>query len=230
MATGIMCTIKNALTVRKYAAIQQLPPQLLSEFMGCDRGTPIDRYYIEHFLECNRRFITGDVMEIAENTYTMRYGTNISHSYIFTNDSTDRRNDVIIGDLTSGEGCIPDSIDCFILTQTLPFIFDVQSVVKNIVKMLRPKGVALITVRGISMISRYDEVRWGDYWGFTKQSLYKCFERVVSSSNIEIFSYGNAKTAAAFLFGMCQEDLEKSDFDSQDPLVPVILAATVRKD
>lgn len=169
-------------------------------------------------------------MEIAENTYTMAYGSDISNSYIFTNDSNDKRESIIIGDLVSGEGCHLDFVDCFILTQTLPFIFDVKSTAQNIVKMLRTNGVALITVRGICAISKYDEDRWGDYWGFTKQSLYRCFEGMVPNKNIEIFSYGNAKTAAAFLFGMCQEDLEENDFAYHDPLVPVTLAAVVRKD
>lgn len=230
MAIGIRRTIKNALTVRKYAAIQQLPPELLSAQMGCDRGTAIDRYYIEHFLENNKHFIHGDVMEIAENTYTMAYGSDISNSYIFTNDSNDTRESIMIGDLASGEGCRPNFVDCFILTQTLPFIFDVRSAAEHIVRMLKEGGTALVAVRGICMISRYDETRWGDYWGFTKQSLHKCFEGLVPNSNIEIFSYGNAKTATAFLFGMCQEDLEESDFAYHDPLVPVTLAAVVRKD
>jgi hypothetical protein len=32
---------------------------------------------------------------------------------------------------------------------------------------LKPGGVLLATVSGISQISRYDMYRWGDYWRFT---------------------------------------------------------------
>ena len=38
----------------------------LSDVWGFDRGTPVDRYYIECFLEGQRRDITGRILEVAE--------------------------------------------------------------------------------------------------------------------------------------------------------------------
>ena len=41
---------------------------------GFDRGTPIDRHYIEAFLLRNAAFIRGHVLEVGDDTYTWRYG------------------------------------------------------------------------------------------------------------------------------------------------------------
>jgi len=42
--------------------------QPISRVFGFDRGTPIDRVYIENFLEKNKNLIKGVVCEIAEDT------------------------------------------------------------------------------------------------------------------------------------------------------------------
>ncbi len=45
-----------------------------SEKFGYDRGGPIDRYYIEHFLNEYSSTIKGRVLEIGDNAYTLKYG------------------------------------------------------------------------------------------------------------------------------------------------------------
>lgn len=208
------------------------PVNVISKDMGCDRGTPIDRYYIENFLNNQKKYITGNVMEIGDNSYTLKYGRNIANSYILTADKKQencKKSVVIYGDLQTGLGCENDFLDCFILTQTLPFIYDVKSAAANIVNMLNKGGVALITVSGISMLSMYDDSRWGHYWGFTETSLKKLFENIVGDEQIEIFSMGNPKTAAAFLYGLSVEDLERKDFEINDSLIPVTIGAVIHK-
>src|SRR5262245_3371591 len=46
----------------------------ISDSWGVDRGTPLDRYYIERFLEANRADIYGHVLEVKDAGYTHRYG------------------------------------------------------------------------------------------------------------------------------------------------------------
>lgn len=60
------------------------------------------------------------------------------------------------------------------------FIYDFSSVVNNIYKMLKPGGVALITVAGISQLAREDAGNWGSYWSFEPDSLRKGFEKSLS--------------------------------------------------
>ncbi|MGB2696377.1 MAG: class I SAM-dependent methyltransferase, partial [Candidatus Zixiibacteriota bacterium] len=47
----------------------------ISRQFGFDRGKPIDRYYIENFLNENKHFIRGRVLEIGDNSYTKKYGS-----------------------------------------------------------------------------------------------------------------------------------------------------------
>lgn len=208
------------------------PVNVVSQDMGCDRGTPIDRFYIEKFLTQSQKYIIGNIMEIGDNAYTLKFGKNISTSYILTADAEKCdcvESKVIHGDLQTGVGCEKDFLDCFILTQTLPFIYDVESAAKNIISMLRKDGVALITVSGISMISKYDDSRWGHYWGFTTTSLKRLFDKISEVKAIQIQTWGNPKTAAAFLYGLSVEDLAKADFLVDDTLVPVMISAIVKK-
>lgn len=201
----------------------------VSSVFGFDRGDPIDRYYIEKFLSENSMHIKGRVMEIAENTYTRKYGgEKVEKSLIMSADKSAANAD-IIGDLATGEGISEDIADCFIMTQTLPFIFDLHSCVKNSVKILKPGGVLLVTVPGITQISRYDMQRWGHYWSFTDLSLRKLYETVVPPECIEIQTFGNAKAAACFLYGLAQKEISRKVLDYFNPDYQVLITAVVRK-
>lgn len=204
------------------------PTETISNKFGVERGNPIDRVFINRFLGNNRKYIHDIVYEIGDNEYTLKYGKNCA-SKIFTADENDDRNNIIVGDLQSGLGCDEKVCDCFILTQTLPFIFDINSAVKNIMKMLKPNGVALVTVSGISMISMYDYERWGHYWGFTEQSIKKLFIEIGKASNVDVISYGNPKLASGFIYGLSEEDYKKEDFDYNDTVTPVTICAVIKK-
>lgn len=168
--------------------LRRLEP--ISRVFGFDRGTPIDRVYIEDFLGRNRNLIKGVVCEIAEDTYSKKFGTSIEKIEIqhYTNDN---KNATIVGDLTNPYTLPEAKIDCFIVTQTLNFIYNVNEAVKGIYRMLKPKGVVLVTVAGLSQISRYDMERWGDYWRFTDLSIKRLFEDVFGIGNVEVETYGN---------------------------------------
>src|SRR5512146_1728616 len=53
-------------------SLNRLTP--LSYHFGYDRGQPIDRYYIESFLQCSSTDIQGRVLEIGDRSYTERFG------------------------------------------------------------------------------------------------------------------------------------------------------------
>jgi len=46
------------------------------------------------------------------------------------------------------------------------FIYDTKKTIRNIYRMLRPRGTALVTVAGISQISRHEAENWGDFYNF----------------------------------------------------------------
>lgn len=200
----------------------------VSRMFGLDRGTAVDRYYIENFLEKNKNLIHGNCMEIAEDTYTVRYGgARVGKANILHVEGAGRN--AVKADLAAGEGIHDNTYDCAIITQTLMFIFDVQSAAKNIYRMLKKGGAALITVSGISQISRYDAERWGSYYNFHEDAVRKLFAPLFGEENVEVHSYGNVKTAMALLYGLCCEDLQENDFAEDDVDYPVIISAVLKK-
>ena len=60
-------------------------------------------------------------------------------------------------------------------------------------------------------------------------SLKMLFEKSFGQGNVDVITYGNAKTAAAMIFGLCAESLDLSDFDYDDMQYPVVVAAVCRK-
>lgn len=209
-------------------AIADMPLIPVSRRFALERGKAIDRVYIEKFLETYKRFICGDVMEIAEKRYTRMYGEkNVNKTYALHINGWGEG--VIKGNLATGEGITENMVDCLICTQTIFFIYDIHNCVKNIYKLLKPEGRALITCSLIAPIAMYDYENWGEYWRFTDQSLRRLFEECFDSENIEIISYGNMKTAIAFLYGLCAEDLPASAFEFDDKQYPMIVAAVVKK-
>lgn len=196
---------------------------------GFSRGTPIDRYYIEDFLSKNKGYIRGDVLEIAENTYTKKFGNpeQIDNSWILHVEAQGKN--MIRGDFETGEGIQPNTMDCIILTQTLPFVYHLENAVRNIYGMLKKDGCLLVTVAGLCQISRYDMDRWGDYWRFTDLSLRRLMETVADPEKIDIYTYGNVKSACAFLYGVASEELAEEDLKYRDPDYQVSICAVVRR-
>ncbi|MCK4352485.1 methyltransferase domain-containing protein [candidate division WOR-3 bacterium] len=189
----------------------------------------MDRYYIENFLNKNKSHIKGHVLEVAENTYTLKFGDSEVEKSDILHLTQDNPNATIVGDITKKNILPENTFDCFIMTQTLLVVYDIKSAIKNSIKALKTGGVLLVTVPGISQISRYDMDRWGDYWRFTDLSLRRLFEEVVPPENIEIEVYGNVLSAVAFLYGLAQHELTKKELDYEDKDYQVIIAAVIRK-
>lgn len=201
----------------------------VSSIFGLDRGTPIDRYYIERFLAGNRHLIKGRVLEVGDSSYSRLFGGKQVESFE-TLHAVDDGGATIVGDLTDCATLPADSMDCFICTQTFNFIFEVQKAVQGAHHLLKPGGVLLATVAGISQISRYDMERWGDYWRFTSASLERLFAPLFAGG-VEIESHGNALAACSLLQGVAVQDLpDRSLLDRRDPDYQVLLTVVARKE
>jgi SAM-dependent methyltransferase len=197
-----------------FGDLRRLAP--ISRGFGSGRGTPVDRYYIERFLAQNAADVQGRTLEIADNRYTVQFGgERVTHSDVLHVVSGNPRA-TLVGDLTTGAGIPSSAFDCIILTQTLPFIYEVKEAVIQIRKALRPGGVALLSVPGISQISRYDMDRWGDYWRFTDASARRLFGDVFGPENVIVVMYGNVLAACAFLQGIVVEELRRNELDYPD--------------
>jgi hypothetical protein len=216
---------RDVLSPAPWDNLRRLKP--LSTSFGFDRGTPVDRYYIESFLEKNRADIKGSVLEIAESSYSKQFGANVTSFEVLH--VQEGRQVTIVGDLTSKASLPADNIDCFICTQTFNFIYDFKTAIEGAYHLLKPGGVLLATLAGATQISAYDAQRWGDYWRFTSQSAAKVFGEVFGEDNITVTSYGNVLTCTAILHGMAVEELTKDELEYQDPVYPIIIAVRAVK-
>ena len=203
---------------------QRLQP--LSRYFGFDRGMPIDRYYIEKFLQQYSANITGDVLEIAEDLYMNKFGTNVTPHILHVNDSV--KEATITGDLSDVEKMPENLVDCFICTQTFHCIYNIQDAIRGAYKILKNNGVLLATVTGIGPSSWNDKEEWGDYWRFTTMAAERlfsaCFPEVV------VHGYGNVFAAKASLDGLAVEDIkDTAALDCHDADYPVIIGIFARK-
>ena len=196
---------------------------------GLERGSPVDRFYIERFLAEHAADVRGRVLEIGDRSYTRRYGgdrvaqSDVLHAVAGNPEAT------IVGDLASGHGLPSDAFDCVILTQTLFLIYDVHAAVRTVHRILKPGGVALVTVPGISQIARNDMRQWGDFWRFTDRSARTLFEEAFPADAIELRQWGNVLAAVAFLHGIVQEELTTGELEHVDEDYPITIAVRARK-
>lgn len=201
----------------------------ISRVYGMDRGFPVDRHYIEKFLAASAKDIKGKVLEIADNKYTLKFGgSKVTHSEVLHIEEG-HKHVTLVADLTKGENLPSDDFDCVICTQTLPFIFDVQTAVKTLHRILKPGGVLLVTLSGITKVSSYDMKRWGHYWNFTALSAERLFSETFGKGAVEVSSKGNVLAATAFLHGLASEELSQRELEHYDPDYEVIITARVQK-
>ena len=198
----------------------------LSHHWGYDRGTPVDRYYIERFLEEHRGDIRGHVLEVRDSRYTARYGSSIKHRDVLDIDPSNPHA-TLVADLTAADVIPSDQFDCFVLTQTLQFIYDPRAALTEARRILRPGGVLLATVPALSRIDRH--LKTTDYWRFTAASCSSLFAEVFGIEQVTIRSYGNVLTAIAFLTGMAYQELSRRELEAYDEHFPVLIAVRAVK-
>ena len=196
----------------------------ISRAYGRERGKPIDRYYIEKFLqEETKKFQRAQtILEVGENTYSKNYFPNASQW-----DVLDYRQGM---DLTKLDTLPKSCYDVFICTQTFNFIYDVKAAIMGAYYVLKNGGVMLATVMGpIAQISSNDMKRWGDYWRFTRLGIEKLICEVFDGE-IKVVPFGNAPIATAWVQGLCLEDLpDRNLLDILDETFTINIGICARK-
>lgn len=198
----------------------------LSRDFGYSRGTPIDRFYIERFLAEHRLDIRGHVLEIGDDHYSRRFGDDRVTRQDVLHLRPGSPQATIFGDLAKA-GVLPDrTFDCIVMTQTLHLIFDLRSATTQVCRALKPGGVALITVPGISPI---DHGEWKDSWcwSLTDVAMRRLLDEGFGHDRAEVSSFGNLLAATAFLHGAAVEEVGRARLERFDAAFPVTVAARV---
>jgi SAM-dependent methyltransferase len=196
---------------------------------GGSRGQPVDRHYIERFLADNAADIHGRVLEVADGAYTRRFGgSRVTRSDVIHADFGNPAA-TVVADLAEALEIPSDTFDCFICTQTLTYIFPVQDAIATIHRILKPGGVLLATVPGISQMSPYDRDRWGEYWRFTTQSLRRLLSDSFKAENVCVEAFGNVLSSTAFLQGLAVEDLRHEELEHRDQRYEMLICGRAVK-
>jgi glycosyltransferase involved in cell wall biosynthesis len=200
----------------------------IDDDFGFGRGTPIDRGYITEFLSRHAKDIAGKVLEVGDDEYSRRFGgANIIQQDILHIDPGNPRA-TITGDLSKPDMLPPAAFDCLVLTQTLHLIYDMPAAVREMHRALKPNGVVLLTVPGISRIDRGE---WGkDWcWSLTEASARRMFSDVFGPDRVQVETYGNVFAATAFLQGLALEEVSYAKLSVRDPAFPVIISVRAQR-
>ncbi len=205
-----------------FGSLRRLSP--LDRRWGYGRGQPIDRHYIEQFLATHGGDIKGRVLEVGDDRYTRRFGREQVERSEVLHVVEGNPWATVVADLTSTDALGSDMFDCIVLTQVLQFVREPAAAVRNLARLLRPGGIVLATVPGISPISRKDMDAWGEYWRFTSRSVQLLFEEAFGTEAVAVASFGNVLSSAAFLYGLASEELDPSELGFRDPDYELVIA------
>jgi SAM-dependent methyltransferase len=194
---------------------------------GFERGTPVDRDYIEDFLRDCSADIAGRVLEVKDAAYARRFGGDrVTESAVLDVDA-DNLEATIITDLNNPVELPSGAFDCIILTQTLHLIYEMRSCISHLERSLAPGGVLLLTVPGITRVPISHDGTW--YWSFTRDSVRRLLHEYFPPSMVEVAAHGNILAATAFLHGLAREELRAEELAVYDPEYPLIISARAQK-
>ncbi len=199
-------------------------PEPCNRHFGFQRGKPIDRYYIENFLDKESKKIgeVERVLEVGADTYSNRYFPSA-----LAKDIVDHKNG---WDLTNVSTLPQDRYDVFICTQTFNFIYDVKASLRGSYYLLKTGGILLATVAGnISQICVNDN--YTHYWNFTAKCIKNLMAEVFGEDNVQVFPFGNVLAATGFIQGVALEELPQIELldEKNDGVYSIVIGIVAKK-
>jgi SAM-dependent methyltransferase len=200
-------------------------PRPLSEQFGLDRGRPILRLYAEEFLEQHADDIRGHCLEFEGRDYVDRYGGAgvTAVDVLHLDDSNPAA--TIVADLTDHVHLPERRFDCIVCTFVLHVIFDLPAAVAGLHRLLRPGGVLLVAVPGVSMA----DPGCPELWRFTPEGLRRTLNIAFAERDLSVRAYGNSLTGAAQLRGLVAEELTSAELAHHDERFAVLVCARARR-
>jgi len=216
-------------SVRAERARPRLPGEPVHRRYGLRVGRPVDRFYIERFLEARAADIRGRTLEVLDATYTRRFGGGAVTQADVLDLDTDNAAATVRGDLQTGENVPRDAFDCFICTQTISITYDFAGSLDTAHAALKPGGVLLLTVPGISHQAEPDGERFPDHWRFTWRAIDRLLTERFGAGNVEVFAEGTVAACAAFLYGIPAAELDPALLDPHDPDYEMVICVRAMK-
>jgi SAM-dependent methyltransferase len=209
----------------RWGSLRRVRP--FSDCYGWDRGLPIDRHYIERFLARHAGAIRGEVLEVRDPDYAVRFGgERLVRAHVVDIDPANPKA-TLIADVTR-EGSLPaEAYDAIIMTQTLHMTEDDEAGFRTLWDALRPGGTILFSGPCVGRVDH--ELTELDSWRYTPNGLRRTLARVLPGADVEVEGFGNVLAGAAYLFGIAVQELTPRELDVADPAFPIVVCAAIRK-
>jgi hypothetical protein len=131
-----------------------------------------------------------------------------------------------VADLVAADAIESATFDCFILTQTLQYIFDVEPRWSMCTGACAGRHGPLHGARHQphpkAQIDR-------EYWRFTPRACRRLFARKFDEGAVDVRGLGNVLACVAFLVGMAAEELSARELQKHDPSVPLLVTVRATK-
>jgi SAM-dependent methyltransferase len=213
-------TVTRGLERPSWGNLRRVTP--ISATYGFERGTPVDRYYVDRFFTAHRDVIRGRVLEIQTRDHIRRYGTDVIAAD--TLDINPAFQPTYCCDLAHADAVLSGSYDCFLLPNTLCFLRDLDGALREARRIVRPGGAILATVPGFVPLT--PDVK--DYWHASADGWRVVADRVWNDCETTIDTHGNCLAAAAAMYGITVEELTARELDVNDPRYPVLVTIACR--
>ncbi len=187
--------------------LRPAPPshlQPVSRRWGVDRGTAIARYYIDQFIASHAKDIVGDILEVKNRRLHGRSCFWFGKEDVLDIDSTIHKANIIT-DLSKADSVPSNTYNCFILTETIQFIYDLKAAIQHSYRILKPGGVLLVSVPIIGPVD--SELQKLDCWRLLPRGCQELFGEVFGHGQVQVTAFGNFATCVAGLSGLAFEEL-----------------------
>ena len=183
------------------------------------------RQYLEEFLQDCSTDIQGRCLEFQEDTYTTRFGGQAIHVVDVLHRDEGNPLATIVADLTRPNEIPSNMYDCIVCTQVLHLVSEVDKMVGELYRILRPGGVLLVAVPHITIC--YPEHH--ELWRFTEEGLQLLLAGRFGTDNVKLRSFGNSLTTAGWLRGLVARDFAREELAYHDPRFSMLLCARAVK-
>jgi SAM-dependent methyltransferase len=195
----------------------------LSDWYGNERGWPVDRRYIDGFLQRHSGDIVGHVLEVRNSHYVDLFGRASKVTVV----DIDRNNPdaTLYADLDEIGSLPAQTFNAAIITQTLQYL-EPQQALANLWQALVPGGVLLLTAPSMGRVD--PEIPELDYLRWTPAGLRREFTRLGIPALVE--GHGNVLAGVCAFYGLTIEDVSVEELDLIDPRFPVTVCARAVKE